>query len=224
MKPIIQPFTTGKTDTMKNKTKVIPLNGEYYVISNEEIKEGDIMYDSINHHVVTCTDGGLKDNLLSDDTQMAYSRESTFKIIASTKKLEGCQLLNRDQVEEELKIVNVKKVFNDNYKCYIWKSEEEERDAFNSFVLGYNTAGELKKEKRFTFDDMNKCWIQAIRKIHDPLTATGFTSFIQSLTKTERECEIVMRQKSNNGSIPVGEEWQYEPKVNEQGYITIKVI
>ncbi len=73
--------------------------------------------------------------------------------------------------------------------------------------------------KLYTEEDLIKVWVAGMRFIGED--KGSYKETIQSLQKTKLpvafDCE--MKQKSVNGSIPVNQEWEYEPKTttNSQG-------
>lgn len=187
---------------MKNKTKVIPLNGGYYVISvGDDFHQKNLEHLSWAYHRGSKEIGRVRSykkdtgswRFLDLDGGVSF-RDSykLFKIIASTEKLEGCHLLNRDQVEEELN-EGLKFTKTDMLALALniheWCNDEEHGDSDLS-----------------VYDKVNK--------------------FIRPRIEPEKECEIVMESicvvNKGNGKYCLckGE----QPKVNEQGYITIKVI
>lgn len=93
----------------KNTQAIVPI----IISETDEIENSHMMWDSINNHIVKCTDSGLKENILSDDTRMAYHRNSTFKILAmptnfSPKHLQAIvdgKMKNGDEVYVQCKRV-----------------------------------------------------------------------------------------------------------------------
>lgn len=81
---------------------------------------------------------------------------------------------------------------------------------------GYNKAKETYK---FTEEDMRQAFRSGF--IYSNLHEVNENSYIQSLSqpKTPTHFEFEMKQKSLNGSIPVNQEWEFEPKTttNAQG-------
>jgi len=59
----------------------------YLLDMKAEIKENDWFIPFITPHLAQCSDDGLKDSILSDDTQMAYDRSLVGKVIATTNTL-----------------------------------------------------------------------------------------------------------------------------------------
>jgi hypothetical protein len=90
----------------------------------------------------------------------------------------------------------------------------------DAFKAGYNKA---KEKYKYTEEDLIKVW-KACLDFNKPAgsdSGINFEEIIQSLQKPKMpvafNCE--MKQKSVNGSIPVNQEWEYEPKttINSQG-------
>jgi hypothetical protein len=63
-----------------------------YITTNDPINTGDWFHDEINDHITLCSDGDLKNSVLSEETQMAYDRSSSRKIVVSTDKSLGLAL------------------------------------------------------------------------------------------------------------------------------------
>lgn len=174
--------------------KLIKINEEHYVVVDDsEIKEGDWIIDS-------------KDPLSPRQIKTKHLLEDLFdsekKITHSTLPLEKFTYDNLSDEVFSMDYHNIKPLSIQEVKELIGEVDVDKRiydtdfrGDVNSYKQGYNQALEDNKEKKYTEDDMIKCWKYASMDKHQIFgdqIGEYYLSFIKSLQpKTEWEVEIV---------------------------------
>lgn len=202
--------------------KLKKIDCEYYIVSGTTKIEGDWcidLYGNVGKYV------SLKDSEIED-----FEFD---KIIASTKKLDGCKLMDWQQIEE---IFGTDFWFVDDLKPYVDEHSELSYHVIKTSILaGYKMAKLDNQKKLFTYEDMVNCYKDAVNNIgcvmdrlHKKLQPaedyvnTRFADKIKSEWDIEIELEPVQDVQFSIGeSVRMIGEPKFEPVVNSAGFINI---
>lgn len=181
--------------------KLIKLQDHYYILSDDEIKEGDYYFSVIHNNIFQ-----------SIHNEQHFENE--FKITHSTVPLEvdstgTCFLnikpLNKFEIEELTQGYSIEKMAEYHWRMqYIMALDESIKPyIIEDYKSGFKAAMELMKDKLFTIEDMRKMYDISCGKISLDLIPDQsennqrFNTFIQPLLpKTEWSCGI-----DSNGKI-----------------------
>jgi hypothetical protein len=202
------------------KHNIIKTEKYLLAVDDSDIKQGDWFYCFQNNNVLKCF---KKEGLLLNGYHTIYQKIAAHLPLNNSPILEGVPLLPplEDGVEELAKEFATKPLNFSNPTGTITDLSLQ-----LGFKSGYNKA---KEKYKYTEEDLRKAIDMARngnRKVIDTkgveyLFILQEDKIIQSLQQPKMpvafECE--MKQKSVNGSIPVNQEWEYEPKktTNPQG-------
>jgi hypothetical protein len=177
----------------------------------------------------------MKAKLIKNREEYVLSLDKgTYKEVIGHSFDAGKHMLSKQNCEEEfakaMGVVDVEKLAMD------WRESTDYNDADSySYILGFNKAMELNKDKVFTLEDMKRAFSRG-----KDLTAEerfkfteweAFTKLVDSIQPTEIEVEIVMKN-SRTGKIIKSEsdlEWDEDgvcdravPKLNSEGCLILK--
>lgn len=172
--------------------KLIKLNTDHYIIIDDsEINNGDVHFD-FDKNEIDIWEGNLHSN-----------RFKCKKITHSTRPeslgmgwMQSVLPLLLSEVKELIGKVDVEKKAEKFIGCE-YKDIEDNIDqiGYDSFIRGYNQALEDNKDRKYTIDDMIKCWKYASIDQHQVFgdqIGDHYISFIKSLQpKQEWEVEFV---------------------------------
>lgn len=176
--------------------KLIKLQDNYYIISDDEIKEGDYVYrkyENGDSHVGKATPNSDNLKLIKD--------KRVFKITHSTQQLEYHQVdqkliddsiegwvfdkikpLDINEIEELIYGYSVEKIINTTNT----PKDFDQYTYDKGIEFGFKAAMEINKDKLFTIEDMEKAIDMAWREEYSS------EEIIQPLLpKTEWEVEII---------------------------------
>lgn len=188
--------------------KLIELNEHYYLLSNDEIKDGREnfwTYDHLNKkplhisHIEYFKDTKFRDCFKTVEGTSSGTRHK--EIVASTDSLEGLPKISMLSLIElwkgnEIDIHKLAKEFADK-KYFLGYPERKE-----GFVAGYNQSLEDNLAKKFTIEDITKAYIQGgfdgnamVRKLYKEIksynSAEDYVQFLNE-KKIEWDVEIEM--------------------------------
>lgn len=164
--------------------KLIKLDNEFYLLKEEEIKLNDVV--NADWRILTAT----LPELVSFANEQKYP-----KVIASTTQIAKLPLLNIKQIENIIhNKIDVKKIAIAKYPGGSYDTEL----AQECFSEGYNKSLEDNADKKFTFADLKKAYIQGgfdsnamARVLHKEIKAyKSFEEYYESITKQKTEWEV----------------------------------
>jgi len=195
------------------KHNIIKTENYLMVVDGSEINVGDWIYKS-NSNTVNIAGKGYHNFTQSDAKIIAHlplNNSPVLEFVPLLPPLED-EVEEAEEVFKEVLDSETKQVYD---KMLLGATE-------HGFIIGYNKA---KEKYKYTEEDLRNA-IDMARKF--PYITKGeikFNTPIDEIIKFIQqpkipvafECE--MKQKSVNGSIPVNQEWEYEPKTttNPQG-------
>lgn len=218
-----------------NKHKLIKIDDYWIVVSDEEPKEGNLCFNrhALNHPkykddiIAPCS----KNAEINWQNNMSYNNGTTFlrdnyhKMIASQNPAHNLpSIIFSDEVAKKLGIVDIEKLSS-------LKWDENHPTEKQAYKQGYNQCLSDNKDKRFTLEDMKRCWDIGIglgvkwQELSNP-EKMGFDKFIQSLTKNTWDVELEVEYKGEYlagtcGDNEIWAEYPNEPKITNNS-LTVK--
>lgn len=218
--------------------KLVKISNEYYLLDGE-INDGD----KILHEGDILTVNKNKGAYLStyQFPHIDIKADVCDKIIGSSNSYFGTEIpfLDRNKIEKLLNSVDVEKIAEQMIESHPdFKSEgfsDYQNGRFNGIIDGYNKALSDNYDKKFTLDDMRKCFEASRETIKHPdwdNIYDNFEHYMKSKSEEKKEwnVEIEMdvvpdfesRSRDNDGQICNGLK-KLVPLLNN-GYITITKI
>jgi hypothetical protein len=218
--------------------KLVKISNEYYLLDGE-INDGD----KILHEGDILTVNKNKGAYLStyQFPHIDIKADVCDKIIGSSNSFFGTEIpfLDRNKIEKLLNSVDVEKIAEQMIESHPdFKSEgfsDYQNGRFNGIIDGYNKALSDNSDKKFTLDDMRKCFEASRETIKHPdwdNIYDNFEHYMKSKSEEKKEwsVEIEMdvvpdfesRSRYNDGQIYNGLK-KLVPLLNN-GYITITKI
>jgi hypothetical protein len=175
--------------------KLIKLSETHYiVVENSIIKVGDWYLDK-NGEPRLCEDGYHEIALLEIGSESINS----YKVIRSTRPLEGVEFIHISEVQEVLDGYNIGKLA----ELHTLKMFEDYKSSDkNSFIEGFNACKELMKEKRFTRRDMVGAFVGGTN------VGSAYESMIQDGDYKNAEFFAEEEEKEFQDSLNEPTEWE----------------
>ena len=198
--------------------KLIKIKDEYYLVSNKE---------PMDRHLCMAFHKETKAPMIDDYYQgdAHYYVYKPMSIVAVTKRISGLTtlpLLDKNQIEILLGTVDVKGLASKWALDNADKTMETNSSLNKGFIGGYNKCLQDNADKKFTLEDMRKCFEASRETVPHPdwdKIYDTFEEYINSLKeKTEWEVEIELHSEVD--ALVLYED-RGKPIVNEQGYINI---
>jgi hypothetical protein len=129
----------------------------------------------------------MKAKLIKTEVNYLLENEEGI-IIASTSTKDGNNKLSKQNCDEIFRVVDVEKLAKEVLPNDDTTSRLSQQ---KGFVIGFNKAMELNKDKLFTLEDMMNCWNKALKFQEHKQTLGEYIQSLQQPTEIEVEIEMI---------------------------------
>jgi hypothetical protein len=150
----------------------------------------------------------MKAKLIKTEVNYLLENEEGI-IIASTSTKDGNNKLSKQNCDEIFRVVDVEKLAKEVLPNDDTTSRLSQQ---KGFVIGFNKAMELNKDKLFTLEDMMNCWNKALKFQEHKQTLGEYIQSPQQPTEIEVEIDMDILNEYD------------QPKLDSEGCLILKKI